>query len=444
VSEGLERGLQSRHLVMLSVGGVIGAGYFLGAGAAVAEAGPAVVVAYALGGLVTVLVMALLAEMSVALPVAGSFGAYATSSFGPMAGFLTGWTYWMAFLIGPASETIAAATFLHAWFPNMPLWAGALGVAVGMTAVNLVGVVIFGEVEFWLSLVKVVALAVFIVWGGAAWAQGSVQGSAGSFAPHGVGGILAAMLIVIFGYGGTEAIGTAAEESAHPERDVPVALLGTVVRIALLYVASTAVLVAVLPWREAGLSSSPYVDAFRILGGPRVAGLMNFVVLTASLSCIDTGVYATSRMLFSLAREGWFPEAFARLHPRSRAPYNAIVASCVVLFAGAALFIAFPDFAWLWLANLSGFGFLFTWLMIALSHPGMRRRIDREERTHAWRVPYHPWPQRLAVAMMLAVLAAQAYSPSGRVALAAGAGWLLFAAAYWWLVASRRVEKLRQ
>ncbi|KZL89128.1 amino acid permease [Clostridium magnum] len=449
-NDSLKRDLKARHLMMISIGGVIGAGYFLGAGAAIKTAGPAVVISYALGGLVTILVMALLAEMAVAMPLAGSFQTYASKAISPWAGFVTGWTYWLAFLIGPASETIAAGTFLHLWFPTVPVWVFCLVVAILMTIVNLIGVLVFGEVEFWLSLIKVVALLVFIIWGATALLGIPMQTdislanltSNGGFAPAGLAGIFGAMIIVIFAYGGTEAIGTAAEESSHPERDIPKALTGTVIRIIVLYIISITVLVTVLPWNKAGVSSSPYVDAFNILGGPVAGNIMNFVVLTAALSCIDTGVYATSRMLFSLSRDGFFPKTFAKLHPERKTPVNAIFVSSLVLFIGAIMFFLFPDFAYVWLASLSGFGFLFTWLMIALSQPGMRKIIEKKDPSLLkWKVPFYPYTQYLVVILMIAILAAQLFVPNGWIILAAGLGWLVFASIYYFVFAKNSSKK---
>lgn len=449
-NDSLKRDLKVRHLMMLSIGGVIGAGYFLGAGAAIKTAGPAVIISYALGGLVTILVMALLAEMAVAMPVAGSFQTYASKSISPWAGFVTGWTYWLAFLIGPASETIAAGTFLHVWFPSVPIWVFCLVVAILMTIINLIGVLVFGEVEFWLSLIKVVALILFIIWGAVAIfgiqmnpeAGFANFASSGGFAPAGLAGIFGAMIMVIFAYGGTESIGTAAEESSRPERDIPKALTGTVIRIVILYVISVTALVLVLPWGKAGVSSSPYVDAFNILGGPIIGNIMNFVVLTAALSCIDTGVYATSRMLFSLSRDGYFPKFFAKLHPKRKTPVNAIAASSLVLFVGALMFVLFPDFAYVWLASLSGFGFLFTWLMIALSQPGMRKIIERKNPALLkWKVPFYPYTQYIAVVLMLAILVGQLFIPNGWIVIVVGIAWLVFASLYYFIVAKKVLKK---
>jgi len=456
--DALKRDLKARHLMMISIGGVIGAGYFLGAGGAIQMAGPAVIISYLVGGIVTIMVMALLAEMAVAMPVAGSFQVYASKTMGPRAGFMTGWTYWFAFLIGPASETIAAGTFLHLWFPVVPIWVFSLVVAVLMTVVNVIGVLVFGEVEFWLSLIKVVALVAFIVWGCVALFGLHIQDASFSnlwkadptqpgFAPMGVAGIVGAMLIVMFSYGGTEAIGTAAEESHNPARDIPRALTGTVVRIVVLYVISIIVLVMVVPWQKLGVSSSPYVDAVTALGGPVLGNIMNFVVLTAALSCIDTGVYATSRMLYSLSRDGYFPKVFSTVNPKRKVPVAAAVACCAVLFLGA-LLAAFWNNAYIWVAGVSGFGFLFSWLMIALSQPGMRKNLEKNDPTALkWKAPWSPYLAFVTAGLIILIFLGQFFISGGWKTILAGCIWLAITLLYYEFVAKRslaRAQEVRQ
>ncbi|QIK71941.1 amino acid permease [Propioniciclava coleopterorum] len=440
----LNQGLKARHMTMIAVGGVIGAGFFLGAGGAIAVAGPAVVIAYFVGGVLALCVLMLLVEMAIARPVAGSFQRYAQEAFGPRAGFATGWTYWLAFLIGPASETIAAGTFLHVWFPAIPIWTFALAVAVLMTVVNLVSVAFFGEVEFWLALIKVVALVVFIIWGATALtgvlpnspASVDTLVNDGGFAPAGILGILGAMMLVMFSYGGTEAIGTAAEESEDPVRDLPKVLRSTIVRIGVLYVLSMVVLTAVLPWREAGTSSSPFVDAMGILGGPVAANIMNFVVLTAALSCIDSGIYATSRMMFSMSREGYFPPVFAKVGGARNVPRNAIMLSTLVLFVGA-LMAVFAEGAYLWLASFSGFGFMFAWLMIALAQGPMRKKFEAEG-TLAWKAPAAPLARWLAIVLIIATMVGLLFVEDGWKTLLAGIIWLLITVGYYQFFGQRR------
>lgn len=448
-AESLTKGLKSRHVTMLAVGGVIGAGFFLGAGSTINTAGPAVIFSYLFGGLITFLVMVLLTEMAVSTPVAGSFQKYAEMSLGPLPGFLTGWTYWLAFLIGPASESIAAGTFLNVWFPQVPIWVFALVVATLMTVVNLIGVKFFGELEFWLSLVKVVALALFIIAGcvvlfGVAPVKDvsfSNLVSNGGFAPAGFGGVVSAMMIVMFSFGGTEAIGTAAEESEHPDRDLPKALRSTLIRILVLFVLSIFVLVCVLPWQKAGVSSSSFVDATRILAGPAAANVMNFVVLIAALSCIDAGIYATSRMMFSMSRDGFFPKVFAKTSEKSKAPVNAILVSCVMLFIGAILYYFFEDFAYTWLASVSGFGFMFAWLMICLSQPRMREIAIKRDGVLKWKAPGGRPLQIAAVVLILGIYVGQLFSESGRDTLIAGVIWLIIATTYYFVIGKKSYEK---
>jgi len=443
----LKRALSARHLSMMSICAVIGAGYLLGAGAAINAAGPAVLISYAIGGLVTLLVVALLAEMASAMPAAGSFQFYVSLTLGGYAGFITGCTYWLAFLLGPATEAIVAGEILHSWFPAVPNWAFYLLIAALVVAVNGAGVLLFGEAEFWLGMIKTLALLAFILVGAAALFNSSsgfggleiasVSGMAanwggmGGFAPMGLAGVLGAMMIVIFAYGGAEAIGMASEESLRPEKDIPRALIGSVLAIIALYMISTAVLVNVLPWNQAGISSSPYTDALLHLLGPGGALAMNFVILTAALSTIGMGVYATSRVLFSLSRDGYVPSAFSQIGGAGT-PTPAIAVSGLVLFLGALVFYLFPDFAYLWLASLSGFGFLFSWLMIALSQPKLRSILQESDSgSPAWKVPLFPHLQRLAVFLMVVILAAQALIPSGRIVLISGGAWLVLASIYY-------------
>lgn len=439
----MNRDLKPRHLTMISIGGVIGAGFFLGAGQAISLTGSSVVLAYLLGGLITLFIMMLLSEMAVANPVSGSFQVYAKEAFGPYFGFITGWTYWFAFLIGPASEAIAAGTFLNTWFPEIPIWVFCLIVAGSLTVVNMIGVHLFGEVEFWLSIIKVVALLAFIIF--TLYALGFRDSSVASvsnfsndkspFFAFGLSGFIASMLIVIFSFGGTEAIGTAAGESKNPEKDIPKTIRGTVLRISVLYVLSIGMLLCVIPWTVAGTDSSPYVVAFGHLAGSGAKNIMNFVVLTAALSCIDTGVYATSRMLHSLACDNYFPSWFAKLHVKHKTPNNAILVSSLVLFIGAIVSIISHK-AFNILAGISGFGFIFTWLMIALSQRKLRPKYEKENKLK-YRTPYAAIVQPLTVLCLALVLIGQSFSADGQVALIAGISWLIFCSIYYFKVAKR-------
>jgi L-asparagine transporter-like permease len=436
----LRSALKLRHLSMMSIGGVIGAGYFLGVGQAISVAGPAVILSYIFGGIVTILVMTLLAEMSVAMPLAGSFNLYAEISFGKWMGFITGWTYWLAFLIGPASEAIAAGTFLHLWFPSISIGMFCLIVATLLSLINIIGVKFFGEIEFWLSIIKVVALLLFIVLG--LYALGfhanpnitfknySIHGG---FLPYGFSGVLAAMMIVFFSYGGSEAIATAAEECVNPSKIIPKALIGTVLRIIFLFILSIVVLLAIVPWNDDSIHASPYVLAFGILDGKFSANVMNFVVLTAALSCIDTGIFATSRMLLSLSKQNYFPKIFTYIHPKTQTPIVAILTSCLVLYVGVILSFITPN-AFTILGSLSGFGFLFTWLIIALSQPRFRKYIQQTQpHKLTFKVKFTPYIQYLTVILMVFILCGQLFVPNGWITLASGLVWVLIATLYYFI-----------
>lgn len=437
----LKRSFKARHLMMMSVGGVIGAVYFLGVGGAIELAGPAVLINYLIGGVIALFVTMLLAEMVVAIPVSGSFQVYARMAFHPLVGFITGWTYWFAFFIGPASEAIAAGTFLHLWFPTIAIWKFCFFIATAMMIINMISAHFFGEIEFWMSLIKVIALLGFIVLGllalGVPMQQEVTPFNFSQFAPQGINGILSAALFVIFAYGGVESLGMAAEESMHVEKDIPKVIKGTTLRIIILYLVSIAVLIMVLPWQQAGLSSSPFVDAVTLLGGEQYGNLlrniMNFVVLIAALSCIDAGIYATSRMFLSLARDGYFPKIFTYIHSCRKTPVYAVALSSSVLYLWALMSLYSPN-AYAWLARLSGFGFLFSWLMITLSYHIIRKLLTKDNQENLkWTISFYPYTYYLAFILIVATFVGLFFSLEGRKILCAGFLWFIVAGLYYFI-----------
>lgn len=433
---GLKRGLGSRQLTMISIGGVIGVGMFLGSGSTVRLAGPAVILSYVIGGVVMFLVMSALAEMSVARPAPGSFRLYAHEYLGPYFGFVTGWIYWLSWVAIMSAEIVAASTYVRLWVP--PAWSLSfgLGFALVMTAVNLRSVRSFGEFEFWFSMVKVAAIVAFIgvgtafitgVLGGAPIGLANYLGQ-GGFLPKGFAGVALATVLVIFAYGGTEVIGIAAGESENPRRDVPRAIGGIVVRTIVLYIGSIAVLVGVIPWREVGLGSSPFVLVFERLGLPAAGTVMNLVVITAALSSMNAGLYTASRILWSLAREGQAPKALAAVRRAGRVPARAVVASTLSLYAGVLLYYFAPANAFLYITSVSAFGIAFSWLMIVASHIAFRPKYLTQAGTAgrrtasdlAYRAPFYPWGSAAAGAALLAVMVTMAFLPTERVGLVSG------------------------
>ena len=422
VSGDLKRRLHVRHMIMLSVGGTIASGFFLFSGSAINIAGPAVVIAYAIVGVVSLAVMACLAEMSVTRRVAGSFAIFAQETMGHLSGFLTGWNYWLAWVMGAATESVAAGTYFHVFYPQIPIWVVA-GVIVAIEmVVNLVGVLFMGEYEFILSTIKIAALVVFIVFGGVAIFTSSLNtvGTSGytafgGFFPNGIGAVGAALLPVFFAYVGIELVGVTAEESVHPERDVPRALIGTAVIVAVLFIAASLVLLGVITWTKAGTSSSPFVDAFNAMHLGAIANVFNWVVILASLSSVDGGLYTASRMMFAISREGYLPKVLSTTHPKRKTPNAAIFVTSLCIFVGAVLAYFYPTTAYVFVASLSAFGFLYAWLMISISQPlyRMQRGADYV-RNLKWKVPLYPLTPIVAIVAVVAALVGQFFAPGSQ------------------------------
>jgi L-asparagine transporter-like permease len=447
----LRRALRVRHLVMLSVGGTIASGFLLFAGSAIGIAGPAVIISYVIAGIITIAVMACLAELAVQKPVSASFATYARDTMGPLAGFLTGWNYWLAWVMGAATESVAAGTYFHSFYSFAPIWVvAAIIIAIEMT-INLVGVLFMGEYEFILSTIKVVALSAFILIGACAilgigfHSHGVTQLTAnGGFFPKGTGVVLTALLTVFFAYVGIELVGVTAEESVNPARDVPRALFWTVLIVVALFVIGIFILMAISPWASASTSSSPFVDAIKSLKIPVIAPVFNWIIISASVSSVDGALYTASRMLFTQAREGNFPQQLARTNPRRKVPTAAIAITASCTFIGAVLAYFFPASAYVFIASLSTFGFLFAWLMIAMSQPLYRRKMGAEwVRNLKWKTPLYPWTPIIAVITVLGALIGQFFTggsgtkvgpitiPGGGLAVVVGVIWTLVWSAYY-------------
>lgn len=442
----LRRGLASRHLSMISIGGVIGVGMFLGSAATVKLAGPAVILSFALGGVIMMMVMLALAEMSVAEPVEGSFRTYAAESLHPYAGYVVGWTYWIAWVVIMAAEIVAASTYMRLWVsPELALVFG-LVFAVAMTLVNLASVRSFGEFEFWFAMIKVIAIVAFILIGGAAilgigpFTSIGIRNYVGhgGFAPKGVTGVLLAMVMVMVAYGGTEVIGVAAAETQDPETSVPQAVNGVALRTIVLYIGSMTVLVGTIPWFEVGLGASPFVRVYQLLRIPAAADIMNFVVITAALSSMNSGLYTSSRMLYSLAEAGAAPKFLTRLGKKSRVPYLAVVGSTFFLYVGVIMYYLVPKTAFLYITGIGGFGFLFSWLIISLSQIYMRRRIlARDPSRLKFKTPGYPYTSWVTVALITGVILTLPFVPGQRIGFISGLVWLGIVSLYW-LVSCRK------
>jgi GABA permease len=402
----LRKALSQRQLRMIAIGGVIGAGLFVGSGVVMADTGPGAFITYALSGVLIIMVMRMLAEMAVANPSTGSFADYSRDALGHWAGFSVGWLYWYFWVIVVGFEAIAGAKIVQYWI-DVPLWLCALLFMVVMTSTNLFSVKSYGEFEFWFAGIKVAAILVFIAIGACfvfgLWPGRSVDFSNltqhGGFLPMGAGVITVGIVTVIFSMVGPEIATIAAAESSDPEKAVSKAANSVIMRILLFYVCSVFLLVTIVPWNDGQLAASPFVAAFTKMGIPYADHIMNAVVLTAVLSCLNSGMYTASRMMFVLAARNEAPERLVRINRRG-VPANAILFSSVVGFVCviAAAFAENTIFAFL--LNSSGAIILFVYILIAISQMVLRyRNRDGEYRLKMWLFPV------LSILTTLAMLA---------------------------------------
>ncbi|MGW7255632.1 amino acid permease [Streptomyces sp. NPDC054834] len=442
----LSHGLKQRHLSMIALGGVIGAGLFVGSGAGIAAAGPSIVIAYTLSGLLVMLVMRMLGEMSAAYPSSGSFSAHAERAIGPWAGFAAGWSFWVLLCTAVGLEGIGAAHIVTGWLPGTPEWAWVALFMVVFCGTNLAAVKNFGEFEFWFAALKVGAISLFLVLGVLAVA-GVLPGadSPGAshltdFLPNGSEGLVIGLLASVFAYGGLETVTIAAAESENPVRGVASAVRTAMWRIALFYIGSMAVVVTLVPWNsKAVVEKGPYVAALDHLGIPGAGQLMNVVVLVALLSAMNANIYGSSRIAYSLVLRGQGPKTLAKIS--GGVPRAAVLTSCVFGFVCVLLSYWRPDDVFPWLLNMIGAVILIVWIFIAVSQLLLRRRVERDAPeklvVRMWAFPVLTW---VALAGMAAVFVLMAREPDTRVQLYSSGGMTLFLAAVGYVWQRRRAK----
>jgi GABA permease len=414
----LKRALSQRQLRMIAIGGVIGAGLFVGSGVVIGDTGPGAFITYAMSGALIVLVMRMLAEMAVANPSTGSFADYSRKALGNWAGFSAGWLYWYFWVIVVGFEAIAGAKIIQYWV-DIPLWLCALILMVLMTTTNLLSVSSFGEFEFWFAGVKVAAIIVFIGAGSlyvlGLWPDKSADFSNlwthGGFLPKGFGAITVGIVTVIFSMVGPEIATIAAAESADPQTAVTKAANSVILRIAVFFVSSVFLLVTIMPWNDKSVAASPFVAAFTKMGVPYASDVMNAVVLTAVLSCLNSGMYTASRMLFVLAARRDAPPQIVRVTRRG-VPATALLVSSVVGFLCVIAAAVSPNTVFAFLLNSSGAIVLFVYLLIAVSQIVLRYRTpDSELRVKMWLFPVLSF---LTTAGIVAVLVQMYFQKSVR------------------------------
>ena len=452
-TQALARGLNVRHIRFMALGSAIGTGLFYGSASAIQSAGPAVLLAYMIGGAAVFLVMRALGEMAVRHPVSGSFGHYASRYLGPFAGFITGWTFAFEMAIVAIADVTAFGIYMGFWFPGVPRWIWILAVIALIAALNLMRVKVFGETEFWLSLIKVAAIIAMIVGGAAIVVFGfglpeaanpgldTLLGSGGFFA-NGFWGLLASFSIVMFAFGGIETIGITAGEADNPRKAIPAAVNTVPVRILLFYVCALGILMMIFPWQEINGETSPFVQIFDALGIPAAAHILNAVVITAALSAINSDIFGAGRVLYGLAQERQAPASFARIS-RHGVPWMTVATMAAVLLVGVVLNALLPDSLFTIIASIATFATVWVWLMILLSHIAMKRDIQRRNLPASeFGVPFWPAASYAALAFMVFIVVLLGVMPGTRVALVVGAVWiaLLFAAYRLWVRGDGRMR----
>ena len=431
--QGLSKSLSKGQVIMISLGGAIGTSLFLSSGIALGYAGPSVLLSYAIAGFIALAMVFSLSEMAVAHPAAGSFGVYAEAYLNPWAGFVVRYTYWFAQVIATGFEAVAAGLYMTYWLPGAPVWLFSLGFAGIVIFVNCRPVHNFGTVEYWFSFIKASAIVLFIILGAAkilglgAAPVGlhNLYQLPGGFFPHGVHGLWMAVILGMLSFVGIEVIAVTSGEAPNPSVTIPAALRTMALRLFLFYVLALAVLAAVIPWTQTGgsvtVAESPFVKVLSLSGIPYAAGIMNFVVISAALSGMNTNVYLCSRMLFSLARGNYAPKALGSLN-RAGTPVVATLASGAVILTAIGL-AKFTPKAYSYLQGVALFGAIVVWALILVSHLGFRRKhkaADLEVR-----MPLFPALQIAGLALLVALLVTMGLDPDWHLSWIVGVPWLL-------------------
>ncbi|NMX90300.1 MULTISPECIES: amino acid permease [unclassified Pseudomonas] len=436
-AQGLKRGLTARHIRFMALGSAIGTGLFYGSASAIQMAGPAVLLAYLIGGAAVFMVMRALGEMAVHNPVSGSFGQYASTYLGPMAGFILGWTYAFEMIIVCLADVTAFGIYMGFWFPEVARWVWVLDIVLLIGGLNLCNVKVFGEMEFWLSLLKVGAIVAMILGGfgimlfgvhsaGDAPASGlSNLWAHGGFMPNGVGGLIASFAVVMFAFGGIEIIGITAGEAKDPQRVIPKAINAVPLRILLFYVLTLFVLMAIYPWPQIGSQGSPFVQIFSNLGIGSAATILNIVVISAAVSAINSDIFGAGRMMYGLAQQGQAPKGFAQLS-RHGVPWMTVVVMGAALLGGVVLNYLIPENVFLVIASIATFATVWVWLMILVTQVAMRRSMSKEQIAELkFPVPFWPYAPAAAIVFMLFIFGVLGYFPDTQAALMVGAVWIV-------------------
>ena len=449
----LVRGLKDRHIQLIAIGGAIGVGLFLGSARAIQSAGPGLLLAYGLGAVIVFFLARALGELLLYRPVAGSFTTYAEEFIGPWAGFFTGWSYWLMWVVAGIAEITAVGLYVQYWFPDVPQWVPALITLAVLYGMNLIAVGLFGELEFWFALIKVITIIALIVLGvviivfgiGDLGRQASFANlwSNGGFLPMGVSGVILALPIALFSFGGVELIGVTAGEAQDPERTLPKAINAVVYRILIFYIGALLVIMSLVAWNQLDPKQSPFVMVFERIGIPAAAGIINFVVITAAASSCNSGIFSTGRMLYTLAQFGQAPKAFAKVSSRHVPAAGVTISACIML-VGVLLNYLVPEKVFIYASSVVVVAMLWTWAMIVLSHLRYRRAVQEGRvRASSFRMPGWPYANWFVLAAIVVVVAMLGADADSRIALYAAPIWFGILALSYRVVTARADSALR-
>ncbi|WP_174492975.1 amino acid permease [Acinetobacter sp. Marseille-Q1623] len=429
----LKKELSNRHIQLIALGGAIGTGLFLGLSQTIKLAGPSVLLGYALAGVIAFLIMRQLGEMVVHEPVSGSFSYFANKYLGQMAGFMSGWNYWVLYVLVSMAELSAIGTFIHFWWPEIPTWLTALFFFILINGINLIDVKFFGESEFLFSMIKIIAILSMIGFGaylllsGQAGPQASVSNlwQFGGFFPNGAHGFIMAMAMIMFAFGGLELIGITAAETKNPQKTIPKAVNQIVYRVLIFYVGAIGILLCLYPWNQVAQGGSPFVLIFQSLNSGGVANVLNFVVLIAAISVYNSCIYCNTRMLHGLAEQGNAPKFLKKVNKRG-IPVNAVLLSSAVTALCVLINYIMPSKAFELLMMLVVSALVINWLMISITHLKFRKVMLSTGEQTAFNSLFAPWSNYLTIAFVFFILIVMSFTPDMRIAVVMIPVWLVF------------------
>jgi len=460
-SNELKAGLSTRHIRFIALGSAIGTGLFMGSSSAIKTAGPSIILAYLVAGIMAYMVMRAMGEMILHRPVRGYFGEHASEYISPLAGYLTGWMFALSLILVCIADVSAFAIYMKFWFPEVDAWIWVTAIILFIGALNLCAVKIFGEMEFWLSIIKVTAIIAMIVGGlciivfGFGTKTGNSTGISnlwqhGGFFPNGIGGLIASLTMVVYAFGGIEIIGITASEAKEPKTAIPRAINQVPARILVFYVLSMFVLMSIFPWNEIGgtgdnlkekLEGSPFVLVFYSLDLTYAAHILNFVLISAMISAVNSDVFATGRMLFGMAKQGQAPQGFSKVS-RHGVPWLTVLLIVAAMGIGVLLNYLIPEKAFVLVASAGAFAFIWVWLMILIAQLRMRQTLSAEQVSKLrFPVLLHPFGTLAGIAFMLFLFGGMAWFEDSRPALLVGVVWLaLFTVCYFLFVKKQTVS----